>query len=227
MNLRAQQPPPDEHSQHHPAAAPTDAEKRAEHQAVQSMAPGHHHEGPHMRMTAKRPQARDDLERADTVVRTLRTALEKYKDYRAAIADGYRPFLPNLPQPQYHFTDYWNGFLEAFTFDPSRPTSLLYRKTANGYELIGAMYTMPKNTTDDQLNARVPLSVGRWHAHINLCMPQKGQGARADWTKFGLAGSISTSEACTEAGGRFHPQIFGWMIHVYPFEDSLERIWAP
>ena len=88
------------------------------------------------------------------------------------------------------------------------------------------MYTMPKNATTQQLNARVPLSVARWHAHVNLCMPPKGQGARADGTKFGLAGSISTSEACAEAGGRFIPQIFGWMVHVYPFETSREKIWG-
>jgi len=88
------------------------------------------------------------------------------------------------------------------------------------------MYSMPKNATEAQLNRRIPLSVASWHAHVNLCMPPKDQGARADWSKFGLAGSISTAEACAEAGGRFLPQIFGWMVHVYPFEGSPDEIWA-
>jgi hypothetical protein len=217
---------PQEHQHQHEMDTASEPDKHVEQGAVKSMPPGHHRMGAHMKMTAQRPQTPDDLARADALASTLREAIEKYKDYRVALADGYKPFLPQVSQPQYHFTNYWNGFLGAFAFDTARPTSLLYKKTASGYELIGAMYTMPKNATEDQLNERVPLSVASWHAHVNLCMPPKGQAAQADWTRFGLAGSISTPEACTEAGGRFIPQIFGWMVHVYPFETSREKIWA-
>ncbi len=209
---------------HHPAAPATPEDTKVEQGAVNSMTRGHRHMGPHMKMTAPRPQVPGDAERAGALVETLRQALERYKDYRVAIGDGYQPFLPNLPQPQYHFTNYWHGFLEAFSFDPARPTSLLYKKTPDGYQLLGAMYTMAKNATEEQLNQRVPLSVASWHLHVNLCMPQKGQ--RADWTKFGLAGSIATPETCADAGGSFKPVIFGWMVHVYPFETSREKIWS-
>ena len=77
-----------------------------------------------------------------------------------------------------------------------------------------------------QLNARVPLSVARWHLHTNLCLPPKDQAPRADWTRFGLAGSIATPEACEAAGGRFMPSIFGWMVQVYPYEHSPEKVWG-
>ncbi len=224
--LASQQAPPPMDHQHHQGMDAADPDKHAEHEAVKSMTPGHHHMSAHMKLTVSREQTPEDLARADAVVKALRESLERYKDYRTAIADGYQPFLPNIPQPQYHFTSYWNGFLEAFSFEPTRPTSLLYKKTAKGYELVGAMYTMPKNSTEDQLNQRVPLSVAAWHLHTNLCMPQKGQAARADWTKFGLAGSISTPEACARAGGNFMPSIFGWMVHAYPFENTREKIWA-
>jgi hypothetical protein len=180
----------------------------------------------HMHMTAMRPQTQEDTARANEIAEQLRSGIEKYKDYHAALNDGYKIFLPNLPQPEYHFTSYWNGFLESFSFDPARPTSLLYKKTSGGYELVGAMYTMPKRATEEQLNARVPLSVAMWHLHTNLCMPQKGQFRNADWTKFGLRGSITTQEACDAANGRFQPVIFGWMVHVYPYEDSLDKIFA-
>jgi hypothetical protein len=173
-----------------------------------------------------RPQTPEDARKANEILTPLRSGIEKYKDYHVALSDGYKIFLPNLPQPEYHFTNYWNGFLEAFTFDPARPTSLLYRKTAGGYELVGAMYTMPKRATEDQLNARVPLSVAMWHLHTNLCMPQKDQFRKADWTKFGLKGSIATQEACDAANGRFQRVIFGWMVHVYPYEDSLDKVFA-
>lgn len=185
-----------------------------------------HHPNAHMTLTAMRPQTPEDVQRAKEVVAQLRAGIEKYRDYRVALNDGYKIFMPNVPQPEYHFTNYVNGFLEAFTFDPARPTSLLYRKTGTGYELVGAMYTMPKRATEEQLNARIPLSVAMWHLHTNLCMPPRVQFRNADWTKFGLRGSISTQDACDDAGGRFRPIIFGWMVHVYLYEDSLDNIFA-
>ena len=195
--------------------------------AVHDMTPGHvDAHSLHMHMTAMRPQTPADTARANEIVSQLRSGIEKYKDYHVALDDGYKIFLANLPQPEYHFTKYVNGFLEAFTFDPARPTSLLYKKTSEGYELVGAMYTMPKRATEEQLNKRVPLSVAMWHLHTNLCMPQKGQLHNADMSKFGLRGAIATQEACDAAGGRFHPVIFGWMVHVYPYEDSLDKVFA-
>src|SRR6202521_86015 len=204
-----------------------DDAKANEAHAVHDMTPGHMDaHNLHMHMTAMRPQTPGDAARANEIVAQLRSGIEKYKDYHVALNDGYKIFLPNLPQPEYHFTNYVNGFFEAFTFEPSRPTSLLYKKTSTGYELVGAMYTMPKRATEDQLNARVPLSVAMWHLHTNLCMPPKDQVRNLDWTRFGLQGSIATEDACDAAGGRFRPVIFGWMVHVYPYQDSLDKIFA-
>ena len=203
-----------------------DDAKTNEAHAVHDMTPGEHAHNAHIHMTSPRPETREDAAHAKEIVEQLRNGIAKYKDYHVALADGYKIFLPNLPQPEYHFTNYRNGFLEAFTFDPPRPTSLLYKKTSTGYELAGAMYTMPKRATEEQLNERVPLSVASWHLHTNLCMPPANQRREADWTKFGLRGSIATQEACNAAGGRFHPIIFGWMVHVYPYEESTEKIFA-
>jgi len=202
-------------------------EHASEKAAVHDMTRGHHDaHSQHMTMTAVREQTPEDIERAKTVVAQLRAGMEKYRDYHAALNDGFRIFLPNIPQPEYHFTSYRNGFLEAFTFDPPRPTSLLYRKSSGGYELVGAMYTMPKRASEAQLDSRVPLSVAMWHLHTNLCMPPRAQLRNADWTKFGLKGSIASQDACDAAGGRFRPSIFGWMVHVYPYEYSLDKIFA-
>jgi hypothetical protein len=202
-----------------------DMDSMANRMANEQMLPGHAHMhmGAHMHMTALRTATPEDWARADAIAAQLREAIEPYKDYHLAIADGFEPFLPNLPQAIYHFTSTRNGFLEAFTFDPARPTSLLYKKTAEGYELIGAMYTMPRDATEEQLNERVPLSVAQWHLHTNLCMPTSAKNA--DWTKFGLSGSITTQTACSAASGRFFPVIFGWMVHVYPYESTREKVW--
>ena len=199
----------------------------AEAGAVHDMASGGHDaHNLHMYMTAPRPQTPGDVQRANEIVAQLRGGIEKYKDYHVALDDGFKIFLPNIPQPEYHFTSYKNGFLGALNFDPSRPTSLLYKKTSSGYELVGAMYTMPKRATEEQLNARVPLSIATWHLHTNLCLPPRDQMHSADFTKFGLKGSIATQDACDAAGGRFQPSIFGWMVHVYPYENGLDNIFA-
>ena len=73
-----------------------------------------------MHMTSPRPQNAADAERANEIVKELRVGIEKYKDYRVALNEGYKIFAPKLPQPEYHFTNYGNGFLEAFHFDPIR-----------------------------------------------------------------------------------------------------------
>lgn len=182
---------------------------------------------PHMFMTDLRPHNAADDQRAAQIVEVLRKSIEKYKDYKVALADGFRIFMPNLPQPLYHFTNYGYGYEAEFHFDPEKPTSLLYKKTGDGYELIGAMFTAPKSFIEDQLNARVPLSVARWHEHVNLCLPQRGMPIQeVDWQKFGAEGSISTQPACEEASGRWVPMIFNWMVHVYPFETDPSKVWA-
>jgi len=180
----------------------------------------------HLKLTELRPSNEQDRLRGEEIVQQLRAALKKYKDYRVAEQDGYLPFLPDLDLPQYHFTNNKYGLIGALWFRPAKPTSLLYRKTAKGYELRGAMYAASQFATESELNRRVPLSVARWHAHINICLPPKKDYLSADWKQFGFDGAIATEQACTDAGGTFHPQMFGWMVHVYPFEKKPEKIWA-
>jgi hypothetical protein len=194
--------------------------------AVHDMSSVHDAHSLHMYMTAPRRQTQGDVQRANEIVTQLRGGIEKYKDYHVALDDGFKIFMPDIPQPEYHFTSYKNGFLGGLNFDPSRPTSLLYKKTSSGYELVGAMYTMPKRATEEQLNARVPLSIASWHLHTNLCLPPRDQMRSADFSKFGLKGSIATQDGCGTAGGRFQPSIFGWMVHVYPYEDSLDKVFT-
>jgi hypothetical protein len=182
----------------------------------------------HMTYSTLRPPSAEDQKRAAELVSTLQTALAKYQDYHVAEADGFKPFHPEFKQPVVHFTRNWYGLKAAFTFNPAEPTSLLYKtKPGVGYELIGAMYTDRKSASEEQLNERVPTSVARWHRHINLCFPPKGTDWKTvDLTKFGFNGSIATKEACDTAGGRFYPQVFGWMVHVYPWEKNPQLVWA-
>src|ERR1044071_5734172 len=123
----------------------------------------------HMAYSSPRPLTAADSVRAAYVINELRQAIAKYRDVKAAEADGYKMFAPQIKnQPQYHFTKGWNALRNQWGFDPARPTSLLYTKDSQGqFHLIGAMYTASRRTSEDELNERVPLSVGRWHRHVN------------------------------------------------------------
>ncbi len=181
----------------------------------------------HMFMTPLRPANPADEARAAQIVAVLRPAIDKYKDYKVALAGGFKIFAPNVPQPIYHFTSRSNALRAQFTFDPTRPTSLLYKKVADGYQLLGAMYTAPLRYTEAQLNQRVPLSVARWHKHVNFCLAPFGTPqSQVDHSKFGPNGSIATAQACSAAGGHFIPVVFNWMVHVYPYESDPNKLWA-
>jgi hypothetical protein len=184
--------------------------------------------GPHMKLSPARSAQPGDRERANAIVAGLRVTLSKYQDYHAAQADGYVQFLPNVKQPRYHFTNRSNALAAEFGFDAARPTSLIYEADGAGYKLLGAMYTAPRVAAPDQLNSRIPLSVARWHQHVDICWGPRGTDKSTylgPAARFGLLGSISTQTACDAAGGRFQPVLFNWMVHVYPFETDPAKIW--
>ena len=188
---------------------------------------------PHMTLTPARPATAADSARAAALAAELRKAIEKYKDVRVAEADGYRIFAPKVRQDVYHFTSTWRSIKESFRFDPSQPSSLLYRRTPMGnFELVGAMYHAPKRLSVEKLDERVPLSIARWHAHTNVCVPKLADRERWMEVKdgkpvFGPRGGIATREQCDAAGGKFHEQVFGWMVHAMVFEsDDPGTIWG-
>ena len=196
---------------------------------------GDHAMGGHMSMTALRPVQPGDQQRADAVVTAARKFAEGYTDYRKALAEGYTIFEPHFPQPVYHFTLESSAYEALRHFDAGKPTSLLYEKVAGvrmgdagAYKLVGVMYTDRLRAPEEELNERVPLSITQWHLHTNLCMPAAGEvlDMTEKQPKFGLTGSITTKQACDAAGGTFRPTVFGWMVHVYPFEKDPAKVWG-
>jgi hypothetical protein len=188
----------------------------------------------HIELSPARVMTPQDSARAMDVAARLRLALAKYADTSAAVADGYRMFAPRLKQQRiYHFTNYRNAFMEAFRFDPEKPTSILYRRAADGrLEIVGAMYTAPKRAPVELLDERVPLSVARWHKHVNWCVPARGESdrwfeRREDVPVFGPQSPIATRAECDAVNGRFLESPLGWMIHVNVFAgDELGMIFA-
>jgi len=194
--------------------------------AIDSMMPHQQHTGPHMKWTTLRQASPDDLQRGDEIVRTLRGALARYKDYRVALDEGFAPLHPERKPKHYHFVNRHHRFKARFRFDAAEPSALLYKKTEDGYELEGAMYTAPRGSSEDELNARIPLGIAQWHAHVNLCFSPDGSRRRLSRRLFGFKGTIATESECRQAGGQFVPQAGGWMIHVYPFKATPAEIWT-
>lgn len=215
------------HMKDMPMGGDKDADNDASAHVMNSME-GHMDMGPHMKMTALRQPKPGDAARAHEVAEEAHKASEKYTDYHTALADGYKIFHPEVAQKMYHFTNYGYAMEAAFRFNPEHPTSLLYEKHGDDYKLIGVMYTAPKRYTEDQLDERIPLSVAQWHEHVNFCAPpaDRRKEVLAPHPQFGLRGSITTQEACEAAGGTFHPVIFNWMVHVYPFEKNQASVWS-
>jgi len=185
---------------------------------------------PHMRMSPIRVASPADSARAAQIVDRARTALTKYKDVRVAEREGYRMFAPGIKnQPVYHFTNLRLAIRERFKFDPTQPSSLLYKTNPDGsLRLVGAMYTAPKDATPEELNARVPLGIAQWHLHTNMCVPRLTQTAR--WKEvsngrpvFGPTSAIATSDACDKVNGKFLPVVFNWMVHANLYEPE---VWA-
>lgn len=183
----------------------------------------------HMYMTPLRPLQPGDQQKADAIVAAAKKAMAPYTDYRKALANGYVIFQPNVPQSQYHFTNREYARQARRLFDPLKPSSLLYKKTEDGgYKLVGVMYIDRVDAGEEELNERIPLSIARWHQHVNICEAPVGQKAAnfGPNAKFGFLGSITTRQACDAAGGEFHPHLFGWMVHIYPYETDSKKIWS-
>jgi hypothetical protein len=187
---------------------------------------------PHLRLSTARPRTPEDSARGQALVATIRRELAKYRDVNVAIADGYEQFLPNVVLPVYHFTNTRYGLEAAFSFDASKPTSLLYRKNSDGtFALTGVMYTAPALLGEERLDRRIPLGLARWHQHINWCLPKRGEESRWRETRagmplFGPESPIASAEECAAVRGRFILRLFGWMVHINAFEsDDPAVIW--
>jgi cytochrome c556 len=183
----------------------------------------------HMHITALRPKQPGDDEKVKAIVAQIRASIERYRDYKKALEDGYVIGNPNVDEPQFHFTKEANVLEAEHHFDPTKPSSLLYFQTpTQRYKLEGVMFTVPPTASEDELNERIPLSVVRWHKHVNFCAApaDKVKEYLGKHPKFGMFGSITTADACKAEGGTFYPVIFTWMIHVFPFENDLKDVFS-
>jgi len=186
--------------------------------------------GNHMQMSVKGTPQPGDEQRAQEILIAARQVLVRYSDVNTALGDGYKPFgRANQMGDEVHYTNYRYARLEQQHVNYNRPGSILYKRTPQGMQAVGVMYTAPQDATPEQLNAIAPLSIAPWHRHVDFCggprsLPFDEQfGPHA---QFGMQGSIHTEDACKAAHGLWIPVVFGWMTHVYPNAKAPNEIWG-
>ena len=177
----------------------------------------------HMRMTALRPGRAGDAARGKTIVDAARGVIARHPDVASAERAGYRKYLPGVELPVEHYVDGARfAAEERGEFDSSRPSALIFERDGSTLRATGVMYVATATATPAQLDAAVPLSLTRWHRHVDLCFPPNAsiEEAVRPNGRFGFAGSIDTAAACRAAGGLWVPALYGWMVHVWPLRSD-------
>lgn len=186
--------------------------------------------GNHMQMSLKGDAQPGDQQRAEAIVATAKKVVAHYADVNTALADGYKPFHPSGKMgEEVHYTSRHYAQLEKQHIDYDHPGSILYKRTPQGMQAVGVMYSAPQDSTPQQLNAIVPLSIATWHRHVDFCGAPRSAPFTEKWgpqAQFGPQGSIHTEQACSAAQGLWIPVVFGWMTHVYPNADDPSKVWA-
>jgi hypothetical protein len=174
----------------------------------------------HMQMSLKAETAPGDQERAAQILAAADAVLSRYRDVKTAVRDGYKPFFPTGRMgEEIHYTNYRYRRKEQHTVNFSQPGSILYKRTPEGLEAVGVMYTAPADSSPQQLDAIVPLSIATWHRHVDFCGGPRNLPASEQFgpnARFGPQGSIHTEGDCKAAQGLWIPVVLEWMTHVYP-----------
>jgi hypothetical protein len=145
-----------------------------------------------------------------------RKATERYRDVRAATADGYVAMGPDVPGMGIHYVlqRKQDGFLVE------QPPILLYERNADapgGFVLVGVSYLLeaPEGTDGQPANAPFPTALAKWHRHENLCvMPDHSTPPGLDEAQ------------CKARGGEFHAET-QWMVHAWIWKESPLGVFSP
>jgi hypothetical protein len=155
---------------------------------------------------------RAELARLTWLVHQALAAMARYRDPRVAQRDGYgtAPGLFVPTQGAHYRNATYAGAAASGQFDPAHPPFLVYN-TAHGHAVLsGSVYVMPADATPRQLATIVPLALGSWHQHINLCVV--GGPGVLDWQAIL---PIHDPQACRARPGTSFLARTGWMIHLW------------
>jgi hypothetical protein len=134
----------------------------------------------------------------DLIART-EAVLPQFADSTTLEALGFYNFGISAPGGYDHWINP-GWFDDGHLLDPNFPESLVFQYTADGYELVAAMFFMPTGTTMDN----IPEGYAWWpgfHSHPELCVNDEGKFA-----------SLANSDGTCPSG---HPNHFPVMMHTW------------
>jgi hypothetical protein len=139
-----------------------------------------------------------------------RQASARYRDIRAARADGYFQVTQFLPGFGMHLASL---SVPTSTFDPTRPKVLLYEPDGSGgYRLAGVAYALDR-VSDVPPEGFVGGS-DVWHYHRNLCFIPNGTV------------TIAFSQgSCARLGGLYQAET-DWLLHAWIWEPNPRGVFV-
>ena len=189
-----------------------------------------------------------DREELETLVQELdlvREAVDRYPTLEQACAAGFQVQSSQNPNMGIHAT---NPDGTSATFDPARPSMVLYAKDGGerltqgeqgncvdgswtgepGYRSVGAVFTL---VLTDEHPEGFSGPIDNWHIHFNTCAGSPLEGAtlgQESIAQITQTGSAFDRTTCEEAGGSFREVIPIWMTHAYvdPEHDAQGGVFA-
>jgi hypothetical protein len=104
-----------------------------------------------------------DKDGAAKLIADTEAGTAKYRNFAAALADGYTG--PASPTVTEHYSNI-PYTVDGRVLDPTRPEALMYTPTAKGMVLVGVMYLM---NVPGEFGPEPGGCLTRWHVHANLC----------------------------------------------------------
>jgi hypothetical protein len=129
-------------------------------------APGHQHAGAVLQASNATPTPQQ-REAATRLLAETSSDIAPYRDWRAAVAAGYRPAVA------FGGVAHWTNpaYAKGPVLDPRRPQALVYVRGRSGPILAGAMFQMPRL---GELGPDPGGPLTAWHSHQNLCVSVVG-----------------------------------------------------
>ncbi|MBI2455703.1 MAG: hypothetical protein HYV46_06160 [candidate division NC10 bacterium] len=152
------------------------------------------------------------------LIADIRMATRRYLDVEQARVDGYTQISGNVPLEGYHFHNPAIG-----QFDSARPSTLLYARTDEQWQLVGLEYAVP-----GERPAESPFPGVAWERHLAMCR-------YGDWREFPARAADACPRSHPETKSPFtawYPDL--WVIHLwlwypnpYGLFASLNPLLAP
>ena len=144
------------------------------------------------------------LQRAEKLLSTTITDLQRFKTPEMAYAAGYRSIGARLTGDE-HYTN-WSYVNDGHILDPTRPESVVYEVRDGKQTAVAAMYALPLGSSFRDV-PDVGGSLTQWHVHRDLCLTDNPEQRL-------VAGLTSIDGGCpkgtTKAGNT--PMLHVWNI---------------